>query len=64
MSANNVIEVVKGKVNEFLTSYPVINDPLTKFSAKIKVEKAYLAIGIALIPILILFMIGSGAFIM
>ena len=58
------VDQVKQKVNEMLAKYPVVDEPLNKLSAKIGVEKAFIAIGALIIPLLIVFTIGTGEFIM
>lgn len=42
--------------------YPVVDEPLTQLAEKVKVEKAYLAAGIAVVPVLILLFFGIGHF--
>jgi hypothetical protein len=51
-------------VNEFLDKYPVINDPLIKLSEKAKVDKAFIAIALVLLPLVIMFFLGYGEFVM
>ena len=58
------IDVVKEKIEIFLSKYPQVDDVLKQVSSKIGVEKPYVTIGIALLPVLLLlFAIGSGDFI-
>ena len=47
----------------FVGQYPSIDKPLTSVSQKVGVGKAYVAITFAIIPLLIIFMMGSGNFI-
>ncbi len=63
MSANG-LEVVKDKVKGVLAKYPVIDEPLTKLAEKAKVDKVFIAFGIALVPILLFCYLGSAHFIM
>lgn len=60
--SSNAIDVIKEKIDSVLAKYPVVNDPLTELSSKVKVEKAFLAVGIAAVPILILLFCGAGGF--
>lgn len=40
----------------------MVNGPLTQAAEKLKVDKAYIALGIAAIPVIIIFMMGAGVF--
>ena len=62
--SSNALEVVKEKVNGILEKYPVINQPLTNLSEKVKVDKVYLTLAIAAVPILLILALGTGHFIM
>jgi len=62
MSGINV-DTVKAKVNEFLEKYPIINEPLVKLADKLKFDKAFIAIGVAVLPLFIAFFLGWGNFI-
>jgi len=57
------IEAITTKINEFVVKYPVINDPLTKLHDKTKLDKAYIVIILALLPLFISFFFGWGEFI-
>jgi hypothetical protein len=48
----------------FVGQYPTIDKPLTSVSQKTGVGKAYVAVTFAVIPLLIVFLMGSGNFIM
>jgi hypothetical protein len=48
----------------FVAQYPAVDRPLTSISQKVGVEKAYIALTFAVIPLLIIFVMGSGHFIM
>jgi hypothetical protein len=59
------IETVKTKVNELLAKYPIVDEPLRKLSAKAGgVDKAFLAIGSLCVPLVIIFAMGTGNFLM
>lgn len=59
------LDTVKTKVNEVLEKYPVVDEPLQKLSLKAGgVDKAFLALGIILIPIFAIFAMGTGDFLM
>lgn len=60
--SGNAVEVVKEKVNGILAQYPQIDEPLKKVSEKVGVEKAFIAIGALLLPVILLFSMGSGTF--
>ena len=62
MSAADTLKVIKGKIDEILAKFPVVDEPLKKLSAKVKVEKAYLTLGLLLIPLLSILLLGSGYF--
>jgi len=57
------VDHIKAKVNEFVGKYPVINDPLTKLSESSKIDKAFIAIAIALLPVLFSLLFGYGKFV-
>ena len=52
------------KIVTFVAQYPAVDRPLTSISQKVGVEKAYIALTFAAIPLLIIFLMGSGDFIM
>lgn len=64
MSGSNAVDVVKEKVNGILSKYPAIDEPLGKLAAKAKIDKAFVAIGIAVVVLLLLFTLGSGDLLM
>lgn len=47
----------------FVGQYPAIDKPLTNVSQKVGVGKAYVALAFAIIPLLVIFVMGSGNFI-
>ena len=47
----------------FVGQYPAIDKPLTNVSRKVGVGKAYVALAFAAIPLLVIFVMGSGNFI-
>eukprot|EP01031_Cornospumella_fuschlensis_P032873 gene32873-39752_t len=60
--AMEVVENVKGKINEFLAKYPQIDGPVSQVSDKIKVEKPFVVIGILAVPMILLLIWGNGDF--
>ncbi len=58
------VDQVKQKVNAMLDKYPVIDEPIKKLAAQTGVDKAFIALGALLIPVLIVFTIGAGEFVM
>lgn len=62
MSQAQILDQVKEKVNGFLSQYPQIDKPITDLSQKVGFEKAFVAIGIVLVPILLFFALSSGDF--
>jgi receptor expression-enhancing protein 5/6 len=50
-------------VNGFLGKFPQVDQPLSQLSEKIKVDKAFIAVGIALVPILLSVVLGFGHFV-
>lgn len=52
------------KIVTFVAQYPAIDRPLTTISQKVGVEKAYIALTFAVIPLLIMTLLGSGHFLM
>ena len=59
----SVLDKVKEKIDAFLVKYPKVDDALKEVSAKLGVEKLYIALGIVALPfVLILFSLGSGDF--
>ena len=62
--AMEVVENVKGKINEFLAKYPQIDGPVSQVSDKIKVEKPFVVIGILAVPMILLLIWGNGDFAM
>jgi receptor expression-enhancing protein 5/6 len=54
------LESVKSAVTTFVEKYPVVNGPLTTVAEKAKIEKPYVVLLAALIPILLVFMMGAG----
>ncbi len=60
MSEKNALEVVKEKINGVLAKYPVIDEPLTKLSEKVKVEKPFIALAIAAVPLLLCLAFGNA----
>jgi hypothetical protein len=54
---------MKEKVATFVGQYPAIDRPLTSVSQKVGVDKAYVALTFAIIPLLIIIFMGSGHFI-
>lgn len=63
--ASNAIETVKEKVNGVLGKYPVIDEPLTKVANNLKIDKAFIVIGIAVsVPILLYSLLSGGTLIM
>lgn len=64
MSGANAVDVVKEKVQALLAKHPKIDEPITKLSEKVGVDKAFVALGIALVPIIIILSMGIGHFVM
>ncbi|RYY87457.1 hypothetical protein EON63_03960 [archaeon] len=62
--AMEVVENVKGKINEFLARYPQIDGPITQVSDKVKVEKAFVVMGLLAVPLVLLMLWGNGDFAM
>jgi hypothetical protein len=63
--ANNALDKVKEKVNSVLSKYPVIDEPLTKVAGNLKIDKAFIVIGIALaVPMLIYSVYTGGSLVM
>jgi len=62
MSSSNVIDVVKNKINSILSKYPQFDEPLSRLAGSIGVDKPILALGIVLVPLLIIFVVGVGHF--
>lgn len=63
--ANNALETVKEKVNGVLAKYPVIDEPLSKVAGNLKIDKAFIVLGIAVaIPILIYSLMNGGTLVM
>jgi len=62
IDANYILTTVKAKVNEVLANYPAIDGPVGQLSEKVGVEKPFVALGIVLIPFLLLLFFGSGDF--
>lgn len=63
--AANALDKVKEKVNGVLAKYPVIDEPLGKIAGNLKVDKAFIVIGIALaVPVLIYSVMSGGSLIM
>mmetsp|Transcript_35735 Transcript_35735/g.33872 ORF Transcript_35735/g.33872 Transcript_35735/m.33872 type:complete len:163 (+) Transcript_35735:120-608(+) len=61
---NNInVESAKAKIVNFVAQYPAVDRPLTSISQKVGVEKAYVALTFAVIPLVIIFLMGSGHFI-
>lgn len=58
-----ILTTVKAKVNEFLARYPAIDGPVSQLSQKVGVEKPFIAIGIVLVPFVLLLSLGSGDFV-
>jgi len=61
--SKSTLVAVQEKVNSLLAKYPVVDDPLKKLSAKIGVDKSFVAIAAALLPLLFIFMLGTGEFV-
>lgn len=60
MSDKNALEVVKEKINGVLVKYPVVDEPLTKLSEKVKVDKAFIVLAIAAVPLLLCLALGNA----
>lgn len=60
MSDKNALEVVKEKINGVLVKYPVVDEPLTKLSEKVKVDKAFIVLAIATVPLLLCLALGNA----
>ena len=56
--------ITQEKIVTFVAQYPAIDRPLTTISQKVGVEKAYIALTFAVIPLLIMTLLGSGHFLM
>jgi len=54
------LDTIKDQVNTFISKYPVIDNPLTTLAEKTKLEKPYIVIIAALLPILLFFLLGAG----
>lgn len=59
---NAFIESLRDKVNGVLEKYPAVDEPITKITGLLggKVDKAYVAVALAVIPIVIVLVGGVG----
>lgn len=57
-----VLHIVTTKVDEVLGKFPQIDAPVTTLADKVKVPKAYVALGLLLVPFFLLLAMGSGDF--
>lgn len=57
------IDKVKKRINSFLASNPKIGGPITSIAEKVKVDKAFIVIGVAALIILLAVAVGFGDFI-
>ena len=60
MSQTPSLEAMKDKIDSFLVLYPVIDEPLKKVAASIKVEKAYIFTAACALPVLLMYFVGIG----
>ena len=58
--ASNAIDKVKEKVNSVLAKYPVIDEPLSKVAGNLKIDKAFIVIGIVIAVPLIIYSVYTG----
>ena len=58
----DILHTVTKKVDEVLAKYPQIDSPVSTLADKVKVPKAYVALGLLLVPFLLLLSFGSGDF--
>jgi len=61
--SGNAVEVVKDKVHGLLAKHPKIDEPITKIAKKAGIDKAFVALGVALVPVIILLSMGIGHFV-
>eukprot|EP01041_Mallomonas_annulata_P007462 gene7462-15267_t len=57
------VKKIQTKIDEFIAKYPSIDGPLSTISSQTSIDKSILAVGGALVSVLLLFAIGGGAFI-
>ncbi len=57
-----VLKIVTTKVDEVLGKFPQIDAPISTLAKKVNVDKAYVALGLLVVPFLLLLAMGSGDF--
>lgn len=60
MSKESPIDKVKEKVNSVLAKYPAIDEPLSKFANNLKIDKAFIVLGVALALPVVFYSVYSG----
>jgi len=58
------LDTVKAQVNEYLEKIPVVDAQVKNLAEKLKVEKAYVAVSILAVLLLLVYVIGGGNFIL
>jgi hypothetical protein len=57
------LELGKEKIHEGLKKFPQVDEKVEMLAAKVKVDKAFVALGLMLIPFIVLLSISSGNFV-
>ena len=51
-------------MNTFLEKYPKLNEPISSLADKAKIDKSFIVVALALLPILLTAALGYGEFLM
>jgi hypothetical protein len=56
------VQLAQSKINETLHKFPHVEDKVEQVAQKLKIDKAWVAVGLLAIPFFLLLVVGSGSF--